>query len=122
VRFTARTWEPGLYRQGDIYLNTQFNDACPSAVLEAMSCGLPTVHLACGGTPELVGEPGIAVAVEKSWDRFEYPAPGRFATGMFEAVRRRDSLSKIARQRCTERFDLQIWKRRHEEIFREVCG
>jgi len=125
VRFTGpytRDEAPKIYQQGDIYLSTQFNDPCPSAVLEAMSCGLPVVHLACGGTPELVGEAGIAVAVEKSWDRFEYPTPELFATAMLEAVRQRDSLSKIARQSCVERFDLQIWKQRHEEIFREVCG
>lgn len=125
VLFTGpytRNDAPKIYQQGDIYINTQFNDPCPSAVLEAMSCGLPVVHLACGGTPELVGEAGIAVVVEKSWDSFEYPAPERFATAMFEAVRRRDALSKIARQRCVERFNLQIWKRRHEEIFQRVCG
>ena len=125
VRFTGSyTWDqaPGLYRQGDVYLNTQFNDACPSAVLEAMSCGLPVVHIACGGTPELVGDGGLAVAVEKSWDHFVYPAPREFTDAMLEAVVRRGTISKIARKRCLERFDLQIWKRRHEEIFRKVCG
>jgi glycosyltransferase involved in cell wall biosynthesis len=125
VQFTGPyTWEeaPRIYRQGDIYLNTQFNDNCPSAVLEAMACGLPVVHLACGGTMELVGDAGLAVAVEKSWDSFEYPSPEQFANAMFEALRQRDAFSKIARHRCVDRFDLQIWKRRHEEIFKKVCG
>lgn len=108
---------PALYRQGDIYLNSMFNDACPSAVLEAMSCGLPVVHLACGGTPELTGEAGIAVPVEKSWERFIYPTPETYAAAMLEAVRQRDKLSTAARQRCLEQFDIQRWKRRHEEIF-----
>ena len=108
---------PALYRQGDIYLNTQFNDTCPSAVLEAMSCGLPVVHLDCGGTPELVGETGLAVKVEKSWKKFVYPAPEDYAAAMLQAVRQRDSLAAAARRRCLERFDIQRWKQRHEEIF-----
>ncbi len=113
---------PALYRQGNIYLNTQFNDNCPSAVLEAMSCGLPVVHLACGGTPELVGDTGIAVAVEKSWERFVYPDSEFYAAAMLEAVRLRDSLSAAARRRCLEQFDVRIWKGRHEKIFAGMCG
>lgn len=108
---------PAIYRKGDIYLNTKFNDPCPSAVLEAMSCGLPVVHLACGGTPELVGESGLAVEVEQSWERFVYPAPESYAATMLEAVGRRDTLAAAARRRCLERFDIQRWKLRHEEIF-----
>jgi glycosyltransferase involved in cell wall biosynthesis len=111
---------PALYRQGDIYLNTVYNDNCPSAVLEAMSCGLPVVHLGCGGTPELVGETGLAVEVEKSWKKFVYPAPDDYAAAMLQAVRQRDSLSAAARRRCLERFDIQRWKRRHEEIFARI--
>jgi glycosyltransferase involved in cell wall biosynthesis len=125
VSFTGQyTYEqaPAIYQQGDIYLNTQFNDCCPSAVLEAMSCGLPVVYLACGGTPELVEEAGIAVPVEKSWERFVYPQPERYAAAMVEALSRRESLSFAARKRCIELFDIQIWKRRHEEIFRKVSG
>jgi len=113
---------PALYRQGDIYLNTQFNDNCPSAVLEAMSSGLPVVHLDCGGTPELVGGTGIAVAVERSWERFVYPEPEDCAAAMLEAVRQRDKLSAAARQRCLEKFDIKIWKARHEKIFAGMCG
>ena len=113
---------PALYQQGDIYLNTQFNDSCPSAVLEAMSCGLPVVHLACGGTPELVGEGGIAVQVEQSWERFVYPAPEDYAAAMLQAVWLQDSLAAAARQRCLKRFDLPRWKRRHEEIFTRLSG
>jgi glycosyltransferase involved in cell wall biosynthesis len=108
---------PTLYRRGDIYLNTQFNDNCPSAVLEAMACGLPVVHLACGGTPELVGDSGVAVPVEPSWKRFLYPPPQTYAAAMLEAVRRRDQLALSARRRGVEQFDLGIWKKRHHKIF-----
>jgi glycosyltransferase involved in cell wall biosynthesis len=122
--FGPYTYEqaPALYRQGDIYLNTQFNDPCPSAVLEAMSCGLPVVHLACGGTPELVGDTGIAVAVEQSWERFIYPAPEAYAAAMLKAVQQRGKLSAAARRRCLEKFDVRIWKARHEKIFTGMCS
>jgi glycosyltransferase involved in cell wall biosynthesis len=113
---------PALYRQGDIYLNTVYNDNCPSAVLEAMSCGLPVVHLNCGGIPELVGETGLPVEVEQSWERFSYPPPECYAAAMLEAVWRRDSLVALARQRCLDQFDLQRWKGRHAEIFARVSA
>jgi glycosyltransferase involved in cell wall biosynthesis len=113
---------PALYRRGDIYLNTQFNDSCPSAVLEAMSSGLPVVHLGCGGTPELTGAAGIAVPVTPSWEHFVYPAPEQYAAAMLEALGRRRELSILARQRCLKRFDLALWKRRHAELFGRLPG
>jgi glycosyltransferase involved in cell wall biosynthesis len=110
-----------IYRSADIYLNTQFNDACPSAVLEAMSCGLPVVHLDCGGTPELTGDTGIAVPVYQSYEKYNYPTIEQYAGAMMEAMRMHSELSKAARQRCVERFNLHLWKKRHEEIFKMVC-
>jgi glycosyltransferase involved in cell wall biosynthesis len=44
-----------IYRGADVLLHTQYNDACPSVVLEAMACGLPVVYSNSGGVGELVG-------------------------------------------------------------------
>ena len=48
-----------LFRSQDIYLTASQNDPCSNALIEAMSCGLPSVALKSGGHPELVGSGGL---------------------------------------------------------------
>src|SRR5262249_39071839 len=62
VEFVGRSAQrdaPSLYRRADVLLHTKVLDPCPTAVLEAMACGLPVVYAASGGTVELVGDAGI---------------------------------------------------------------
>ena len=59
---------PELYRRAHLLLHTKVNDPCPNVVLEALACGVPVVHSASGGTPELVGEAGVAVPSETTWE------------------------------------------------------
>jgi glycosyltransferase involved in cell wall biosynthesis len=47
-------------RRHDVYVAASRNDPCSNALLEALACGLPAVHRASGGHPELVGEAGVA--------------------------------------------------------------
>ena len=52
-----------MLRRAHVLLHTKVNDPCPTAVIEAMACGLPVAYPASGGTVELVGdEAGIGVA------------------------------------------------------------
>lgn len=111
---------PSIYQLGDIYLNARFNDPCPSAVLEAMSCGLPVVFLDCGGTPELVGDAGEGVTVTKSWDHFEYPEPESVNSAIMKVIDNYQTYSEKARLRCVTMFDENIWKKKHEEIFLRI--
>lgn len=43
-------------------------DACSNTVIEELVCGLPVLHSANGGTPELVQGNGICFPVDKNWD------------------------------------------------------
>ena len=53
---------PHILRRGHVLLHTKYNDPCPTAVIEAMACGVPVVYSSSGGVPELVGqEAGIGV-------------------------------------------------------------
>jgi glycosyltransferase involved in cell wall biosynthesis len=49
----------GELRGHDIYIAASRNDPCSNALLEALACGLPSVYLASGGHPELVGKAGL---------------------------------------------------------------
>lgn len=109
-----------LYREADILLHTQYNDPCPRVVLEAMSVGLPVVHSASGGVPELVGDTGVGIPSPKQWDELKWAAPVELADGVKDVALRYDVLSKAARSRCVEKFDVRNWVKKHVEIFRNL--
>lgn len=48
-----------ILRNHDIYIAASDNDPCSNAVVEALSCGLPTVYYNRGGHSELVGFGGL---------------------------------------------------------------
>jgi glycosyltransferase involved in cell wall biosynthesis len=46
-------------KECDIYITASQNDPCSNALIEALTCGLPAVHLQSGGHPELTGFGGL---------------------------------------------------------------
>jgi glycosyltransferase involved in cell wall biosynthesis len=109
---------PALYQQAHLLLHTKVNDPCPNVVLEALACGLPVVHAASGGVPELVGsEAGIGVPHEESWERDVPPAHEDLAAAVGTVLAGLGDYRAAARTRATERFDLRPWLDRHRELF-----
>lgn len=47
-----------LLREHDIYITASKNDPCSNSLIEALTCGLPAVHLQSGGHPEIVKQAG----------------------------------------------------------------
>jgi glycosyltransferase involved in cell wall biosynthesis len=114
----SQTEAPAIYHRADILLHTQYNDSCPTVVLEAMASGLPVVYSKSGGTPELVGEEGgIGVPVPVSWDRESTPSAEALAEAVLKVASQRLKWSEGARRRCVEQFDVTKWIARHREIF-----
>jgi len=48
-----------VLRQHDIYITASRNEACSNALIEALSCGLPTLFLNDSSNPEVVGWGGV---------------------------------------------------------------
>lgn len=48
-----------LLRSSDIYVTASQNDPCSNSLVEAMSCGLPSLVLDSGGHPELISSGGL---------------------------------------------------------------
>lgn len=110
-----------LFHSAQLLLHTQYNDACPRLVVEAMSCGLPVVYSSTGGTSELVGsEAGIGVDAQLDWERIHTPDPQLMADAVCDVFQKYEFYSKNARKRAVERFDVRPWLRRHEHIFKKV--
>jgi glycosyltransferase involved in cell wall biosynthesis len=121
VDFTGRYAQaeaPGLYRKAHVLLHTKVNDPCPTAVIEAMACGVPVAYAASGGTVELVGdEAGIGVPHPDGFDRDEPPSADQLAVAVLEVLADRPRLAAAARRRAVERFALGPWLDRHAELF-----
>lgn len=113
---------PAIYRSADVLLHTKVNDPCPNVVLEALASGLPVVHPASGGTPELVGPAGVAVAHDARWDVDSPPSADAFAAAVVSVLELRDELARTARRRAVERFDLRPWVARHAALFERLTG
>jgi glycosyltransferase involved in cell wall biosynthesis len=112
---------PALIRRAHFLLHTKVKDPCPSAVIEAMACGLPVVYPASGGTVELVGdEAGVGVPHPQSWDRDEPPSPDALADAAKRVIADLPTYSAAARNRAVERFSLGPWLERHAQLFAEL--
>jgi glycosyltransferase involved in cell wall biosynthesis len=112
---------PDLFRRAHLLLHTKVKDPCPSAVIEAMACGLPVVYAASGGTVELVGdEAGVGVPHLDGWERDEPPSPEQLAEAVARVLADRETYAAAARRRAEERFALRPWLDRHAELFDEL--
>jgi glycosyltransferase involved in cell wall biosynthesis len=118
-RYTQRD-APAIYRRAHLLLHTKVMDPCPNVVLEALACGLPVVHSASGGTPELVGEAGIGVPSPTTWERDVPPAPDELAAAVRAVLASLDRYRAAARARAVARFDLGPWIERHRLLFAEL--
>ena len=109
---------PKIYNLADAYITMTYKDNCPTAVLEAMSSGLPIVYSASGGIPELVdNNSGVGLEVESSWSEIKTPKTSKIVNGMKKIIENKKSMSEAARVRAVENFDIKYWKKRHEVIF-----
>jgi len=110
-----------LFQSAYILLHTQYNDACPRMVVEAMSCGLPVVYSKSGGTPELVGrEGGIGVEAPLDWEKIHPPDPQELARAVVDVISNYERFSKAARARAVKRFDIRPWLERHKTVFESL--
>jgi glycosyltransferase involved in cell wall biosynthesis len=110
---------PALVARAHVLLHPKVNDPCPNVVLEALACGVPVVYAASGGTVELVGDGGIGVASETTWERDVPPAPDELAEAVRAVLDDHAHYRQAARRR-SERFDLGPWIDRHRELFVEL--
>ncbi len=124
VLFTGRYAQreaPSIYRRAHLLLHPKVNDPCPNVVLEALASGLPVVHSQSGGTPELVGDAGIGIGSDTTWELDVPPSPELLAAAIEHVLERLGELRAEARARA-ERFDFAPWVERHRELFGELVG
>lgn len=111
---------PKIYQQADAYITMSYQDNCPTAVIEAMACGLPILYSKSGGTPELVDKnSGVGLKVSGNWKKNKVPGKYEISNGMKEIIENKINMSEASRIRATEFFDIKKWILRHNSIFEE---
>ncbi len=115
-----QTDAPQIYGEADAYITMSYQDNCPSAVIEAMSCGLPILYSNSGGTPELVGkDSGIGLKVKESWQTIQVPSKSEIKDGMIKIIDQHKEMSEAGRARAVEYFDIKHWIKKHKEVFQK---
>ncbi len=113
------------YAQSDYMCHICHLDACPNSVVEGLSAGLPVLCNNIGGTPELVGNDGIVLPLDKA---FDFKPIGKMVDvgpkivdqtllveGMKEMMNREWSVSRPD-------LSIEVSARRYFDFFTEVLG
>jgi glycosyltransferase involved in cell wall biosynthesis len=108
---------PEIFRSADLLLHTKYNDPCPAVVIEAMACGLPVVYSHSGGVPELVGDAGVGIPADLSFERDLPPDPEQLAAAVERVLNDHRSFAARARSRAVEHLDIGRWLDRHRAVF-----
>ena len=112
---------PEIYKSANAYITISYQDNCPSAVLEAMACGLPILYSASGGIPELVDKhSGIDLKVQENWETTLIPKTCDIQKGMRQIMEHKDDMSLASRARAVELFDIRKWINKHNLIFEKL--
>ncbi len=99
---------PALMRSAHLLFSADLHPACPNAVIEALSCGLPVVAFDTGAALELVGESAGRVVPygANSW-ALEKPDIPSLARAAQEVLQRLPAFRAAARARAESLFDLE---------------
>ncbi|MDD2707180.1 MAG: glycosyltransferase [Verrucomicrobiae bacterium] len=102
----------------DIFLFTSTAENCPLSVLETLSCGIPVVTFATGGTPELVRD-GVDGRV------VEYKNVAALSEALIQLAHDSESRRRFganAREGAVARFDQQMLAGRYEEVYSRIIA
>jgi glycosyltransferase involved in cell wall biosynthesis len=112
-----------MLQASHVLLHLKYADPCPTAVIEALACGVPVVGSRSGGLPELVGEEGGALLdVPVSWEARHYPPACDVADAVERIMAHRTTQGAAARARAEKLFDYRDWVARHGEIFQRLLN
>lgn len=113
--WTANTAD--IYPALDILAHTSRSDGTSLVLLEAMSCGCPTIGLAVGGVPEII-ENGSTGSLAGAGD---WEGVGSRIIQLLDQPELRRSMGVAGRKRIKQYFDLKVNTRQTAERLRDIA-
>lgn len=104
------------YREADVFINTSTISPVPTALLEAMACGLPVVSTATAMIPSVI-QHGVNGLMSNN------PAELRqFVTELLGDEDYRNELGREARKTILERFSTEVFVDKWNDVFRRAAN
>ena len=95
-----------LEQQAAFFFSSEINAACPNAVIESMSCGLPVIGFDTGALKDVVGEAGRIVPFGADPWKLERPVTAPLIDAAEQVIRENTPFRQAARKRAENRFSL----------------
>ncbi|MBL9078270.1 MAG: glycosyltransferase family 4 protein [Planctomycetes bacterium] len=118
VHFAGERTDPlGFYAAADAFVFPSRREGLPNALLEAMSCGLPSIATRIGGCTDVVAD-GSGVLVPSD----DAPALAAELDRLAGDPAHRARLGTAGRRRIETTFSFAVTAARLQRIYAEVCG
>jgi glycosyltransferase involved in cell wall biosynthesis len=104
-----------VYSAADVFLFPSIEDNLPNMVIEAMSCGTPTIAFDAGGIPEMIQNGVNGYIVEKG-SASEY---AKVILDLIKDPERSIQLSENSRAIALNKFSLEVQAKKYLELY---CG
>ncbi len=115
----------GIYKNADYMCHICHLDACPNAVVEGLSAGLPVLCNNIGGTPEIVQKDGIVLELDKPFNFKAIKSMGAvgpksvdttiLTQGMLDMTKREWDVSRPD-------LDISVSAKKYYEFFKSLLG
>lgn len=106
-----------IYPALDFLVHTSRTDGTSLVLLEAMSCGCPTIGLGVGGVPDIIENESTGfIAGAGDWEAVAFRM-----IQLLEQPKRLQSMKAAARERVKQDFDLKTNTRRTAELLRQIA-
>lgn len=113
----AREEIPAIMADADLFFSADIHPACPNAVIEALSCGLPVLAFITGSLSELVGpDRGRVVPYGSDPWKLEEPNIQPLVEAAFDLLKELPNAKANARKWAETHFSLDLMVQRYLKI------
>ena len=107
-----------LYSAADVFVAPSMQDNLPNTIVEALSCGCPSVGFDIGGIPDLIIQHKTGYLAPS----FETDQLSRGIEWVLENDARRETLAANAREKALRDYSIQTQSQTYLHLFQEVVN